>query len=103
MRGMMSLLLQTLELTITLLPAGRESFHALYYKDGIHPSAIGTYLESCVMSSVISGEEYASSYQPSPCYDAVKFHTTMPADCQATYQGHYIEIWPDSGFTTGWV
>ncbi len=52
----MSLLMQTLELSITNLPAGRESFHALYYKDGVHPSAVGTYLESCVMSSVISGD-----------------------------------------------
>ena len=55
------LLMQSLELIITLLPAGRESFHALYYKDGVHPSAIGTYLESCVMSSVISGREHTSA------------------------------------------
>ena len=51
--------MQKMELTHQRLPAGRESFHALYYKDGVHPSALGTYLESCVMSSVISGEECA--------------------------------------------
>ena len=35
--------------------AGKDTFHALYYKDGIHPSAVGTFLESCVITSVISG------------------------------------------------
>ena len=42
--------------TRTACFAGRESFHALYYKDGVHPSAVGTYLESCVIASVISGK-----------------------------------------------
>ena len=35
--------------------AGKESFHALYFKDGIHPSKFGTYLEACVIASSLSG------------------------------------------------
>ena len=53
---------------IVQVRAGKDTFHALYYKDGIHPSAVGTYLESCVITSVISGVPYttpdACSYYP---------------------------------------
>ena len=84
------MLTQALKLTNACLPAGQESFHALYYKDGIHPSAVGTYLESCVMSSVISGEDWSSPMRNSPlhaencgCYHGARTDAFLPPIKQA--------------------
>ncbi|KAK9917543.1 hypothetical protein WJX75_005560 [Coccomyxa subellipsoidea] len=37
------------------LPAGKDTFFALYAQDGVHPSPFGTYLEACVIANAITG------------------------------------------------
>ncbi|EIE27587.1 hypothetical protein COCSUDRAFT_52214 [Coccomyxa subellipsoidea C-169] len=37
------------------LPAGKDTFFAMYAKDGIHPSPFGTYLEACIVANTITG------------------------------------------------
>ena len=38
-------------------PGSATTFTDLYFKDGNHPSAIGVYLESCVVASAITGAQ----------------------------------------------